>query len=248
MSPRSPHVLLVPGAWMGGWIWEPTVARLRKHGVDAATLTLAGLEAGTPAERRGTVRLQDHVDQVLTHLTETGADSVVLVGHSYSGMVVAQVADQLREKVACSIHFGSFLPSDGHSLIDGFGATEGERAAERAGIVAAGYQWAPPPAAALDFETGLASEERRYLLERFVPHPGRTVLDPAVLKQPVVVQNGVYVTARKEDVPAALQEADAPNWRTVPLASGHWPMLERPLDVVDLRDCADRKIQGATVG
>ncbi len=41
----EPLVVLVPGAWMGGWIWDRTVQALRERGHDAHTLTLAGLSA-----------------------------------------------------------------------------------------------------------------------------------------------------------------------------------------------------------
>jgi pimeloyl-ACP methyl ester carboxylesterase len=227
MSAPSVRVLLIPGAWMGAWIWEPVVQRLRDRGIDAESMTLAGLEPGATAARVAAVRLADHVDQV-TQLVTSGDGPVVLVAHSYSGLVAGQVADGLGGRVATSVHFGSFLPVHGQSLLDQWGAEETSRARERADIIDAGYRWAPPTPAGLAADPGLTREQREYLTERFTPHPGRTVLDPATLRDPVHAQRGTFVASAPALVPALLQSPAAEHWRVQTLPSGHWPMLEDP--------------------
>ncbi|MCC2594280.1 alpha/beta hydrolase [Tessaracoccus sp. OS52] len=232
-----PYVLLIPGAWMASWIWEPTAESLRRRGIDAEAITLAGLEPGTPEERVGQVRLEDHVIQVLDHLARRGSRRVVLVGHSYSGMVVGQVADRLGQSVA-SVHFASFLPRDGRSLLDDWGPDDAARAQERAEIVAAAHLWAPPPRAALDLEKGLSPDDRGLLAARFTPHPGRTVLDPAKMRKPVTSQEATFVATSEADVPAILHSAAADDWDIQILDGGHWAMLEQPEAVAAL--VADR--------
>lgn len=101
--------ILVPGAWMGGWIWEPTVQILRQHGIDAETITL----------ENGDVGLGDHV----RHLIDRVDGKAIFISHSYSGMVTASAADRLGEQVRGLIHVGSFLPVNGHSLLDAWGPT-----------------------------------------------------------------------------------------------------------------------------
>lgn len=225
-----PRILLLPGAWMGSWIWEPTAESLRSRGLDARAVTLAGLEPDTPAEQRAAVRLADHVDQV-SGLAAAGPP-VVLVAHSYSGMVAAQVADRLGGQVRSSIHFQSFLPVDGRSLVDLWGPDDDARARERADIIADGCLWAAPPAAALNAEAGLSADSRAYLAARFTPHPGRTVLDRASLDQPVDSQHGVFVSSSPAQVPDTL--GGAADWRIEVLPGGHWSMLEHPGTVADL--------------
>lgn len=102
-------VLLVPGAWMGGWIWEDTVERLRKIGRDAHTLTLPGCGPDIDPDDAAQVTLADHVAAVVDRVEAIGSDRLVLVGHSYSGVVVGQASDRLGPKVVRSIHVGSFL-------------------------------------------------------------------------------------------------------------------------------------------
>lgn len=233
----APRVLLVPGAWMGAWIWEPTVDHLRHQGVEAATLTLEGLEPDASASVISHVPLERHVSQVANMILEWPDRPVVLVGHSYSGMVICQVADRLPDRVISSVHFGSFLPINGHSLIDDWGPDQSTRALERAEIESGHvhpFHWAPPPPQALELEPGLTPHDRTYLSERFTPHPGHTVLDPAHLDRPVTAQRALFVASSATAIPRMLRTPDAATWDIRIMDSGHWPMLERPQDVVDL--------------
>lgn len=226
--------VLVPGAWMGGWIWADTVARLRAAGHRARTLTLTGLEDGTPGAQAASVSLERHVQDVLVLLASADLTDVVLVGHSYSGVVVGQVADRAPDRVRRSVHLGSFLPRDGRSLIDDWGADEGARTTERQQIIDDGMLWAPPPAAALAAVPDLGLDARRWLTARLVPHPGRTVLDPARLDAPVTEQPVSYVSLAPAgvdplaDLPPEAAGRLPASWRLRTLASGHWPMVSVP--------------------
>lgn len=231
MPEKAAHVILVPGAWMGGWIWEPTVKRLRAHGIDAETITLQGLEPGQSDTDIAGVSLENHVQQLVEHIAQTRADKVILVSHSYSGVVVASAADRLRAQVAGIIHIGAFLPADAHALVDNWGATDDERAQEKADIEAAGNLWLAPTREMLDYVDGLTDADRDYLASKFTAHPGRTVLDAAHLSSPVEEQPTTYVAlSLKDDFDAAWEDAptvakSASSWHRRSLVSGHWPML-----------------------
>lgn len=230
----EPLVVLVPGAWMGGWIWDRTVQALRERGHDAHTLTLAGLSADASPQDAARPGLADHVDQVLAAVE--GAAECVLVAHSYSGTVVGQVADRLGARVRRSVHLGSFLPEDGRALIDLWGP--GARAEEAAAIERHGGLWAPPTPVELEGERDLSRAQRDYLLDRFRPHPGRTVLDPARMGAAVTAQPMTYVSLAPAGAdpwaaaPAEVRSLPATARRS--LASGHWPMLGRPEALVSL--------------
>lgn len=77
---------------MGGWIWEPTVQWLRARDIDAEMMTLRGLELGRSGADIARVSLEDHVQQLVDVIYQTRADKVILVSHSYSGVVVAAAA------------------------------------------------------------------------------------------------------------------------------------------------------------
>lgn len=240
MTASATTTILVPGAWMGSWIWEPTVQRLQSRGIDAETLTLRGLLAGEHPLDVAAVRLEDHVRQLLDQVERYGDRPVVLVSHSYSAMVTASAADRLGAQVRGLIHIGGFVPTDGRSMLDAWGESDQERAQERAEIEEADHLWPAPTLEILAHEADLSPADREFLAARFTPHPGRTITDPAQLAVPVADQPSTYVAltpsggleeAWKEAPPVA-RAASA--WRRRYLVSGHWPMVSALDATVDL--------------
>ncbi|MEV0154672.1 alpha/beta hydrolase [Micromonospora sp. NPDC050686] len=230
-----PTVILVPGAWSGAWVWDPTASDLRRRGSHAETVTLLGLEPGRSRASIAEVRLEDHVDQLTAHVARA-AGPVVLVGHSYSSMVTAQVADRAGDQVAGLIHFGGYMPTDGRSLLDDWGGSESAREQERQAIMEAGNVWLPPQRHMLEYEGDLTDADRNRLAERFTLHPGYTVTDPARLNADTSGQPTTYVVLSPDETSEASRSTDNPpsGWRIEHLMSGHWPMLSRPDEVVDL--------------
>ena len=240
MTTSEARLILVPGAWMGGWIWDPSVERLRDRGVDTETITLKGLEPDIPEARRAQVRLDDHVQQLVDHIRYKSSRPAVLVSHSYSGMVTSSAADRLGDQVIGQIHVGAFLARDGRSLLDDWGDSNEDRAQERAEIEAAGNIWHAPTRQMLEFESDLSPNDRGFLASKFTAHPGRTILDSARLSAPAQQQPSTYValTTRggfDEAWKQAPQVAKAATgWRRKHLISGHWPMTSSLDDTVDL--------------
>lgn len=105
------NIVLVPGACHGAWWYAPVVDTLTAQGHAAHALTLPGL--CERAEEAGAT-LASHVADV-TAIVAALEGPVVLVGHSYGGMVVAGVADALPEKVVGLLSVDGFAPEDGDS-------------------------------------------------------------------------------------------------------------------------------------
>jgi pimeloyl-ACP methyl ester carboxylesterase len=113
--------VLVPGAWAADWIWDETASRLRGFGHTVHALTLSGLGGtGDAAD----VDLSTHVQDVLDHIRAHDLDRVVLVGHSYAGVVVGQVAASAPDLVAHTVYVNAFLPVEGRSLLEVSGLDE----------------------------------------------------------------------------------------------------------------------------
>lgn len=233
-------VVLVPGAWSDGSVWDAVAPRLRESGRAVDAVTLPGLEPGLPDHERARVGLADHVDALADQVRETaGARGVVLVAHSYSSLVCGQVADRLGPRVAGLVHLGGFLPQDGRSLLDDWGSGPQERREEADQIRRDGMLWAAPTAEMLTGMPGLGATDPSALATSLRPHPGRTVVEPAVMTAPVTEQPTTYVALSPDGEQDAWQEAPeparlAPGWRRRYLASGHWPMLSHADDLVDL--------------
>jgi pimeloyl-ACP methyl ester carboxylesterase len=224
--------VLIPGAWMGAWVWEPVTRGLRELGHNVHPVTLSGLSEDADVSEIG---LETHVDDVLAILEAGDVHNAVVVGHSYSGIVAGQVADRAPDRVAHTVYIDAFLPHDGKAMLDAF--SEHGREEELRQIAENEGRWPAPSAVDLAHEQDLSAEQRRWLLQRFVDHPGRTVSEPAVLKRPLAQQRATYVVCTmagrsdSDDVAAMREE---PNWTFRTLEAGHWPMVSVPDDLVAL--------------
>ncbi len=109
--------VLVRGAWGGGYGWSGIAKRLRLagHDVHVAMLTGLGEKAHllTPA-----IDLSVHIRDVLGIFDYEKLSDVILVGHSYGGMVITGAGAQRSDKVRSLVYVDAFLPNDGEALWD----------------------------------------------------------------------------------------------------------------------------------
>jgi pimeloyl-ACP methyl ester carboxylesterase len=197
--------VLVPGAWHGGWVWERVVPLLPQ--AVAVDLTL---------DRD--VGLGDHVDEVVEVLD--ALDDVVLVGHSYGGLVVRQAADLRPERVAHVVLVEGWAAPDGASLADVAPFMDRVWAAVRDG-------WrvpVPDPVTMGITEPGDVSRLRE--------QPLRTFTEPTRLTGAVDRIPGTGVHCRPEVLPFA-GIAKRLGYRTVALDGPHDVMLTDPRGVAD---------------
>jgi pimeloyl-ACP methyl ester carboxylesterase len=222
--------VLIPGAWMGAWVWEPVGSELRALGHDVYPLTLSGL-SDEDGDVSG-VGLQTHVEDVLSVLEEGDLRDVAVVGHSYSGLVAGQVADRAPDRVAHTVFVDAFLPHDGKSMLDAF--PEPLREDELRQIAENGGRWPAPDVTGAADGHGLSVDQARWLVERMVDHPGRTVSEPAHMNRSLAQQRATYIacTFEPSDDVAAMREE--PNWTFRALHTGHWPMVSAPDELVAL--------------
>jgi hypothetical protein len=108
---------------------------------------------------------------------------------------------------------------------------ESGREEELRQISANSGRWPAPNAAEVAHERDLSAEQARWLAERFVGHPGRTVSEPVVLKRPLAEQRATYVACTmgghsdSEEVAAMREE---PNWTFRGLEAGHCRWCRHP--------------------
>jgi pimeloyl-ACP methyl ester carboxylesterase len=105
------------GAWSAAWAWKKMRPLLRAAGHEIWTPTYTGLgeraHLASPA-----VDLDTHIKDVVGVLEMEDLSNVVLIGHSYGGMVATGVADRARDRIAQVIYLDAFVPQDGQSLFD----------------------------------------------------------------------------------------------------------------------------------
>jgi pimeloyl-ACP methyl ester carboxylesterase len=117
MRKRKRTFVLVHGGLHGGWCWKKVVPLLRAAGHDALTPSLSGM-----GERvhllDSTIDLSTQVRDVVNVLAYEDLREVVLVGHSYGGMVIAGAHAAAHERIAHLVYLDAFLPDDGKALSD----------------------------------------------------------------------------------------------------------------------------------
>ena len=111
--------VLVGGGWLGGWCWRPIARQLRADGHDAYPVTLTGLgervHLASPE-----INLDTHITDVVNLIRFEDLHDVVLLGHSYAGLVVTGVADRVPERIAQLVYLDTGAFPDGTVLIDSF--------------------------------------------------------------------------------------------------------------------------------
>ncbi|MEU4249138.1 alpha/beta hydrolase family protein [Amycolatopsis sp. NPDC026612] len=109
--------LLVHGAWHNGQAWERVIPFLEAagHRVFAPSLTGYGDKAHLLSPEVG---LDTHVDDVAGLIEDERLTDVVLVGHSYAGLVISSVANRLPERIAHLVYLDAMVPEDGETAVD----------------------------------------------------------------------------------------------------------------------------------
>jgi pimeloyl-ACP methyl ester carboxylesterase len=109
--------VLVHGGWVGAWCWSRVAKSLtaRQHEVVAPTLTGLGERSHLLNPE---IDLETHILDVVNRMKWQELRDVVLVGHSYGGMVVSGVAEWMEKSIASIVMLDAFFPADGQSLVD----------------------------------------------------------------------------------------------------------------------------------
>lgn len=109
--------VLVHGAWHSGRAWDRVVPLLYSAGHRGHAPTLTGY--GDQAHLLGPeVGLDTHVDDVVRLIEDEDLTDVVLVGHSYAGLVISSVANRVPERIGRLVFLDAMVPEDGETAAD----------------------------------------------------------------------------------------------------------------------------------
>ena len=223
------NFVLVHGAWHGGWCWRFVRPLLSGHQVFTPSLT--GLGERQHLARPG-IDLDTHIEDVVSLLEMEDLRDVVLVGHSYGGMVVTGAADRAPQRIKRLVYLDAFVPENGKCLLD---YAVPERAArmreegEKAGSVA------PPPLSLW----GITKQEHiDFVKPREARHPFGTMVQKINLKGHAerLPRTFIYCSSPATgsfDQFAAKYRND-PAWKFFELPTGHDAMILMPERVAEL--------------
>lgn len=111
--------VIVHGTWGGGWGFKKVDSLLSVKGniVYRPTLTGQGERVHLSSPEIG---LKTHITDIVNTILYEDLHDVILVGHSYGGMVITGVADSIPERIKKLVYVDAAFPENGESLISIF--------------------------------------------------------------------------------------------------------------------------------
>ncbi|NIP13979.1 MAG: alpha/beta fold hydrolase [Pseudomonadales bacterium] len=228
-----PDIVLVHGAWHGGWCWQRVAEQLRSQGHRVFAPSLTGL--GDRSHLLGPdVDLSTHVLDVANLIDSYDLDDVILCGHSYGGMVITGVADRMSERIQALVYLDALVPEDGQCMFDTIPTeiADGFRAQ-----AAEGDGYSVPPMTGEQFNVNAADAD--WMNAKCTNHPLASFTEP--LRFSGAHGRGarcVYVLAAGFEHPGtrgAYEKVQGqPGWEAVVMDGGHDLMLDNPAAVTAL--------------
>ena len=238
--------VLVPGFWLGGWAWRAVARALQAnaHEVYAVTLTGLGEKKHLSSSQ---VDLDTHINDVFNLIEYEGLSDVILVGHSYAGLVITAVADRLAQKLAKLVYVDTAPLPNGVSLIDFYPPDMRKLYRQRVAIDGAGWRLPFPPWEELD-KTGAAKDldaDMRAVIDSRATDmpfgPARQPVSLASTGRAKLPKTAIWCTTSSQQVKQMVEsgnpmfkELAGPEWTFTELRTGHWPMFSKPRELADL--------------
>lgn len=223
--------VIVPCHFLGGAAWGRVHRLLEAAGHRVLALDLTGW-----GERRALlapeIGLATHVEDVTQVLEAEGLRSVILVGHSYGGMVVAGVAARTADRLGHLVFVDAPVPRHGDTVFDHLPDWVAGWYREQASTVGSGWR-VPPPDLRLH---GLGEADIAWLTPMLGAVPLRTCEEPLEAPgDPLWTMPRTFAWCREYPVfgETAARIRSDPGWTYRELATGHLPMVTHPAEVAD---------------
>jgi pimeloyl-ACP methyl ester carboxylesterase len=229
-EPNGSTFVLVHGGRHGGWCWRSVAYALRRAGHVVLTPTLTGL--GERAHLLSPdIGLDTHVLDVVGVLDYEDLTDVVLVSHSYGGMVCSGAMERVADRVSQFVLVDAHLPREGESLMDLVGP--GVEPKVREMVARQGDGWLLPTEDA-SFWGLRDAGQISWVNGKITPQPFKTYTDPSGPTNRAWVHPGTFIECQPSmhnpvELARLRARADAdPRFRYRTMAGGHEPMVTNP--------------------
>jgi pimeloyl-ACP methyl ester carboxylesterase len=222
--------VLVHGGGHGGWCYQRVARILRAAGHDVHTPTMTGV--GERAHLLGPeVDLDLHITDVVAVLETEDLRDVILVGHSYGGMVITGVADRATDRIGNLVYLDAANPRNGQSLVDVAGPVI--EAVRPFGTTVDGMELVLLPAPDAGLLYGVTDpDDLAWMAERLTPHPWTCFEQPLRLTNEdalwALPQSHIVCTSTLPTRDPELMDAARAAGRLWDIDTGHDLMITEP--------------------
>jgi pimeloyl-ACP methyl ester carboxylesterase len=222
-SGKSATFVLVPGAWHGAWCYRRVAKLLTARGHEVYALTLTGL-ADRSHLASDAVNMTTHIKDVANFVKWEGLSGIVLVGHSYGGLVITGAAEEIGPDVASIVYLDAFIPENGQSMAD----------IVKRPLPTTGF--APPfPAKAMKVN----AKDEAWVDAKMTPQPINTYLQKLTLSGAYTkIPKKTYVRSTEFNQPIFQKHYEElkqkSEWQTFTMNCGHDVMVDKPDELADI--------------
>ena len=218
--------VLVPGAWLGTWVWRKIVPQLEERGHEVHSVTLTGMGERIHLASKD-VGIETAIQDVLNVIKYNDLDDFVLVGHSFAGKLVAAVADRVSRKVRMILYLDAFRPEKNLRKLQG----------SFSDAIGAGLT-IPLTEEILDsIGKDVQGADREWMLSKATPWPTKYAGDPVMLSGNFDTVRSTYIFCTRGSDAEYLDDILKGKWGKLDgphkvIESGHWPMITKPDELV----------------
>jgi pimeloyl-ACP methyl ester carboxylesterase len=223
-TPSKPTIVIVHGAWGGAWAFKRVEAMLREKGFQVYRPQLTG-QGDRVHLARPDIGLNTHIEDVVNTILYEDLHDIILVGHSYGGMVITGVADRVPDRIKRLVYLDAMVPNDGESVSVIFrGGGDFIKQMTKGDYIVPSWVKPdqPPP--------------------HDVPQSLKTFTDPIVLKNEAAKKlPATYILtvekdkqAKDDDFFSQSQRAKERGWTILQLTSDHNPQWSAPEALVEM--------------
>jgi pimeloyl-ACP methyl ester carboxylesterase len=220
--------VLVPGAWLGAWVWKKVVPLIQEKGHEVHAITLTGMGERVHLASKE-VGIETAIQDVLNVIKYNDLNDFVLVGHSFAGKVVAAAADRAHEKVRVLLYLDAFRPAKVRTPQGAFNPDE----------------YHPPPGSwTIPFTEEILDSigkdvkgpDRKWMLSKATSWPMKYSTEPVTLSERFDMVKSAYIFCTdggdypvNEILQGKWGKLDGPH---KVIESGHWSMITKPDELV----------------
>ncbi len=223
--------LIAHGSWSAGWVWKKMHPLMAAHGHRLITPTYTGVGERAHLAHKD-INLDTHIEDMLQVLFYENLRDVILLGHSYGGMVATGVADRARDRIKHLVYLDAYAPEEGKSSHDY--STAERRDSQRKNAVDG---WKVMPG---NVPADTSPEDKVWLTERRTPQPIQTYEQKFHYRNGPLTLPRTFIYAKKhmagDPFRPFMEKGKREGWKVYEIDASHSPHVTVPEELMKILD------------